>query len=258
MNIVVCVKQVPEEIRINKTKGTLMRDGIKGVINPCDKNAIETAIALKEKHGGKVTLVSMGPQDVENTMTHGLAMGADQAILICDMAFAGADTLATAFSLATAIKKLGDFQLVLCGRETMDSGTQHVGPQLAQYLGINQVTYVVNLTFENGKIIAKRRLKEEYETVEVGLPVLVTVVKGINEPRMPTYLDIYEASKKETFKWCNADLGLKNDQIGLQGSPTKIVNVFEPVAKRQCQMLKGSIEDVSNMLVQNLKSKDLV
>ena len=258
MNIVVCVKQVPEEIRINKSKGTLIRDGIKGIINPCDKNAIELAVALKEKHGGRVTLVSMGPKDVESTLTHGLAMGADGAVLMCDRTLAGADTLATALALATAIKKFGDFQLVLCGKETADSGTQHVGPQLACFLGINQITYVVNIVIEGEKIRAKRLLKDEYETVEVGLPVLATVTKGINEPRIPTYLDIYEASSKETHNWCIDDLGLKEDQIGLNGSPTKIAHVFAPEAKRQCKMLKGSPEDVSNTLIDDLKSKDLV
>ena len=258
MNTIVCVKQVPEEIRINKSRGTLIRDGIKGVINPCDKNAIELAVALKEKHGGKVTLVSMGPKDVESTLTHGLAMGADEAVLMCDRTLAGADTLATALALATAIKKLGDFQLVLCGKETSDSGTQHVGPQLACFLGINQVTYVVNIVIEGDRARARRQLKDEYETVELGLPLLATVIKGINEPRMPTYMDIYEASSKETHNWCIDDLGLKEDQIGLKGSPTKIADVFAPEARRRCKMLRGSAEDMSNTLVEDLKSKDLV
>ncbi|MDI6776499.1 MAG: electron transfer flavoprotein subunit beta/FixA family protein [Syntrophales bacterium] len=254
MNIVVCVKQVPEEIRINKKTGDLIREGIKGIMNPCDKNALELAVTLKEKHGGKVTLVSMGPQDVESTLTHGLAMGADQAVLLCDRRFAGADTLVTSFVLSEAIKKLGAFQLVLCGRETADSGTQHVGPQVAHYLKIPQITYVIDLTVNNGNLRAKRQLKDEYETVEAGLPALVTVLKGINEPRMPTYLDIYEAAKKDTHKWCMEDLGLREELV----SPTKIINVFTPEAKRKCKMLKGSVEEVSHSLVQELKSKELV
>ena len=253
MNIIVCVKQIPQEIRINKTKGTLIRDGIKGVINPCDKNALELAVSLKEKHGGKVTLVSMGPQDVETTLTHGLAMGAD-----CDRVCAGADTLATAFALATAIKKLDDVQLVLCGKETADSGTQHVGPQIAHYLGIPQITYIIDLVLDSGKMRAKRQLKDEYETVEARLPALVTVVKGINEPRMPTYLQIYEASKKDIHKWCAEDLSLKEDEVGVQGSPTRIINVFAPEAKRECKMLRGSVEDISSRLINDLKSKELV
>lgn len=253
MNIVVCVKQVPEEIRINKKTGALIREGIKGIMNPCDKNALELAVTLKEKHGGKVTLVSMGPQDVESTLTHGLAMGADRAVLLCDRRFAGADTFVTSFVISEAIKKLGDFQLVFCGRETADSGTQHVGPQVAHYLKIPQITYVIDLTVNNGKLRAKRQLKDEYETVEAGLPVLVTVLKGINEPRMPTYLDIYEASGKNTHKWCTEDLGLREELV----SPTKIINVFIPEAKRSCKMLKGSVEEVSHSLVQELRSKEL-
>ena len=254
MNIVVCVKQVPEEIRINKKTGALIKEGIKGIMNPCDKNALELAVTLKEKHGGKVTIVSMGPQDVESTLTHGLAMGADQAVLLCDRRFAGADSLVTSFVLSEAIKKLGDFQLVLCGRETADSGTQHVGPQIAHYLKIPQITYVIDLTVNNGKLRAKRQIKDEYETVETGLPALVTVLKGINEPRMPTYLDIYETAKKDTHKWRMEDLGLREELV----SPTKIINVFTPEAKRSCKMIKGSVEEVSHSLIQELRSKELV
>jgi electron transfer flavoprotein beta subunit len=254
MNIVVCIKEIPEEIRVNKKTYTLIREGIKGVMNPCDKNAIELSVTLKEKHGGKITLISMGPKNVEKTLIHGLAMGADQAVLICDRAFAGADTLATAFTLATAIKKLGHFQLVLCGKASADSGTQHIGPQIASFLGITQVTYAVGLVVENNKVQVKRRLRDEYETVEVEFPVLVTVVKGMNEPRIPTYPDIYEASKKDIFRWCDDDLGLKEDQVGLTGSPTKISNIFTPETMRQCKMLKGSLEEICNNLVQILKT----
>jgi len=254
MNIVVCVKQVPEEIRINKETGTLIREGIKGIMNPCDKNALELAVTLKEEHGGKVTLVSMGPQDVESTLTHGLAMGADQAVLLCDRGFAGADTLVTSFILTEAIKKLGAFQLVLCGRETADSGTQHVGPQVAHYLKLPQITNVVALNIENGKLRAKRQLRDEYETVEVRLPALATVLRGINEPRMPTYLDIYEASGKDTYRWCMDDLGLTEAQT----SPTKIINVSIPETKRSCKMLKGSAEEMAHSLVQELRNKELV
>ncbi|MFA4916887.1 MAG: electron transfer flavoprotein subunit beta/FixA family protein [Syntrophales bacterium] len=254
MNIVVCVKQVPEEIRINKETGALIREDIKGIMNPCDKNALELAVTLKEIHGGKVTLVSMGPQDVENTLAHGLAMGADQAILLCDRRFAGADTLVTSFIIAEAIKKTGNFQLVLCGRETADSGTQHVGPQIAHYLNIPQVTNVIALTVEAGKLRTKRQLKDEYEIVEVRLPSLVTVLKGINEPRMPTYLDIYEAAEKNTYRWSMDDLGLTE----APASPTKIINVFTPEMKRNCKMLKGSVEEMAHGLVRELKSKGLL
>jgi len=258
MNIIVCVKQIPEEFHINKTTGTLRRDGIKGIINPCDKNAVELAVNLKEKYNAKITLVSMGPEDVENTLTHGLAMGADKAVLVCDRVCAGADTLATAYALTSAIKKLGDFQLVLCGKETADSGTQHVGPQVAQLLGIPQVTYVADLVVEGDRIRAKRNLKNEYETIEVEMPALVTVAKGINEPRMPTYLEIYEASNKESNKWCIDDLDLKEEQVGVKGSPTRIINVFEPEAKRECKMFRGKVEEISNSLIQDLKSKELL
>jgi electron transfer flavoprotein beta subunit len=254
MNIAVCVKEIPEEIRVNKKTYTLIREGIKGIINPCDKNAIELSVTLREKHGGKVTLISMGPENVEKTLMHGLAMGADQAVLICGRAFAGADTLTTAFTLGAAIKKLGHFKLILCGKASADSGTQHIGPQIANFLGITQVTYAVGLAVENNKIRVKRQLRDEYETVEVEFPALVTVVKGMNEPRIPTYLDIYEASKKDILRWGNDDLGLKEDQVGLMGSVTRINNIFSLETMRQCKMLKGSLEEICNGLAKILKS----
>lgn len=258
MNIAVCVKQVPEEIRVNIKTGTLIREAGKGLINPCDKNAVELAVTLKELHGGKITLVSMGPRDVENILLHGLAMGADRAFLISDGAFVGSDTLATALALAKAIEKAGDFQLVLCGNETIDSGTRHVGPQIAQYLGIPQVTCVVEVDVIDGKISAKRRLDNEYERVEAAMPCLMTVLKDINEPRIPTYLDIYEAAKKESGLWGLADLGLRADQVGILGSPTRIADVFVPEAKRQCRMLEGRMSEVADNLVEFLRNDGLL
>lgn len=258
MDIVVCIKQVPEEIVINKKTGTLIRDNVRATINPCDKNAIELAVSLKEKHNAQITLVSMGPSDAEKTLTYGLAMGADQAVLLCDKAFAGSDTLATALVLSTAIKKIKHFDLILCGKETIDSGTQQVGPQIAHYLKISQVTSVIDLSVKGKKIHATRELRDEFETLEAKLPVLVTVNKGMNKPRLPTYLDIYEASNKDLFIWSANDIKVNKDQIGLNGSPTKIGNLFQPEKKRRCIMLKGSTSDVANSLLDHLRSKELI
>jgi electron transfer flavoprotein beta subunit len=258
MNTVVCIKQIPEEIRINRTTYTLVREGIKGIINACDKNAIELALDLREKHGGMVTLLSMGPQDVENTLMHGLAMGADRAILLCDSRFAGADTLATARSLSNALRKLGDFQLVLCGKESDDSGTQQVGPQIANYLRIDQVTYVVNLIVEGTKVRATRRLRNEYETVEAELPVLATVVKGMNRPRIPTYIEVYEAADKEILRWSGDDIGMKEGEMGLRGSSTRVESISAPDTLRECKMLRGSLQENCERIVSILKVKELV
>lgn len=258
MDIVVCIKQVPEEIVINKKTGTLIRDNVKATINSCDKNAIELAVSLKEKHTARITLVSMGPSDVEKTLTYGLAMGADQAVLLCDKAFAGSDTLATALVLSTAIKKIKYFDLILCGKETSDSGTQQVGPQIAQYLGIPQITSVADLSIKDDNIHATRELKDEFETLTAKLPVLVTVNKGINKPRLPTYIDIYEASDKNISIWSVNDIKVNKGRIGLDGSPTKIGNIFQPEKKRRCLMLKGSTSDVSSNLITYLRNKGLV
>lgn len=258
MNIVVCIKQVPDEIRIDKRTGTLVREGIRGVINACDKHALELAVSLKEQHGGRVTLVTMGPPQAESSLVEGLAMGADRAVLLCHRDFAGADTLATSYALAVAIKKAGEFHLILCGKETSDSGTGHVGPQLAQQLGLPQITGVTKVEVQGDKLRATRMLEDECEVIEAGLPLLVTVLKGINKPRLPTFSDIMEAADKEILRWCAEDLQIEKNRVGLLGSPTKIVNVFSPEAKRRCEMLTGSAEEVAGKLVSRLRDRSVI
>lgn len=259
MNIVVCIKQVPEEIKIDKSRGILVRGGIRGVINACDKHAIELAISLKEQRGGEVTLVTMGPPQAENSLAEGLAMGADRAVLLCDRDFSGGDTLATSYTMAVAIKKVGEFHLILCGKETSDSGTGHVGPQLAQHLGLPQVTGVIKVEeATKDRIRARRMLEDEIEVIEVRTPVLFTVPKGINEPRSPTFSDIMEAADKEFLRWCAEDLQIEKNRIGLLGSPTKITSVFSPEARRTCEMLSGSMEDVTTKLVNRLSDRGVI
>lgn len=255
--IVVCIKQVPEEAIIDKQTGTLRRD-VRGIINPCDKHALELGISMREKHNGKVTVVTMGPPQAESSLIEGLAIGADEAVFLCDKAFAGADTLATAYALATAIRKLGEFDLIICGKDTADSGTGHVGPQIAELLKIPQMTYIAEATLIGRKIKAKRMMGNEWEIVEAKLPTLLTVMKGINNPRSPSYSDILEASNKKIFRWHANELQVEKDKIGVAGSPTKIVNVFVPEAKRECEMLKGSPAEVARKLTKRLKDKGLM
>ena len=258
MRIVVCIKQVPEETIVDKQRGILRREGIRGVINPCDKNALELALSLKEKHGGTILLLTMGPPQAESSLIEGLAMGADSAILLSNRAFAGADTLATSFVLATAIRRRGDFDLILCGKETSDSGTGSVGPQLAEYLGIPQITSVAALELIEDKIRARRLMGDEWEVVEVIPPVLSTVMKGINAPRSPTYGDVIAAANKEILRWKASDLEIPEESIGLRGSPTKIVEVFPPQARRQCQMLRGKAGEVAQQMVTLLRDKGVI
>jgi len=195
VNIVVCIKQVPEttEVRVDPETKALIRDGVKSVINPFDENAIEAALQLREAHGGTVTALTMGPPQAEESLRQALAMGADEAVLLTDPASRGSDTLATSYTLAQMVRKLGDFDLILCGKQAIDGDTGQVGPGLAERLGIPQITFAIELEVSGDKLSARRVLDDFFELVEVKLPAVVTVVKQINEPRHPSMRNVLKA-----------------------------------------------------------------
>ena len=234
MNIIVCIKQVPgiTEVRINPETNTLIREGIPNIINPFDMYAIEEALRLKEKFGGKVTAISLGPPQSINALKEAVGMGADEAIQLSDRIFAGSDSWATAYTLALAIKKLGEFNIILCGKQAIDGDTGQVGPGIASQLGITQLTYVfkiITLDPEAGTIIVERLLEEGREIVEAKLPALLTVVKDINQPRSATLFHIRRASKLLIPTWTAADLpGADLSKLGLKGSPTQVIKIFSP------------------------------
>ena len=185
MNIIVCIKQVPEttEVRINPETNTLMREGVKAIINPFDMYAIEEGVRLKEKTGGKVTVLTMGPPQAETALKEAISLGADEAVLLSDRAFAGSDTWATSYTLAAGIRKLKDYDLIICGKQASDGDTAQVGPGIATHLDIPQVTYVKKIEEVKDKVIKVERMTEEgYEIIESRLPLLITVVKEINTP----------------------------------------------------------------------------
>lgn len=258
MDIVVCVKQVPKEFHVDLQGKRLIREGIKGEINPSDKNAIELALKFRQKHGGKVTLITMGPAQVEDSLLGGLAMGADEAVLLCDQKFADADTLATSYTLAGGIRKLGDFGLIICGNETADSGTGQVGIQIAEHLGLPQITNVTEAELIEGKLRVRRILEDECEIIAANPPVLITVLKGINEPRIPGYADIIGASKKPISRWNACDIGANDSRIGSKGSPIYMIDVFPIEATRQCQMLTGEADEIVAQLVSGLREKGIL
>ncbi|HOL66187.1 MAG TPA: electron transfer flavoprotein subunit beta/FixA family protein, partial [bacterium] len=189
MNIIVCIKQVPEttEVKIDPVTKRIVREGVKGVINPYDAYALEEAVRLKERFGGETTVISMGPPQAESALREALAMGLDKAILLSDRQFGGSDTLATSYTLACALRKIGSFDIVICGRETLDGSTGQVGPEMAVHLGIPYITFVsrINEVTPEG-LVCERLMEDHYETLQVPLPVLLTVVKEINEPRLPS------------------------------------------------------------------------
>jgi electron transfer flavoprotein beta subunit len=237
LNIIVCIKQVPDttEVKINPETGTLIREGVPSIINPFDTYAIEEGLLLKEKFGGKVTVISMGPPQAIEALKESVAMGADEAVLLSDRAFAGADTWATAYALSRAIRKLGEFDIILCGKQAIDGDTGQVGPGIAGQLGISQLTYVFKireLDPEAGTVLVERLLEEGREVVQAPLPALLTVVKDINQPRYPTFIGIRRATKMQIPVWTAADLPeCDSGRCGLNGSPTQVVRVFAPPAR---------------------------
>ena len=246
MHAIVCIKQVPDttDVKVNPETGTLIREGVPSIVNPFDTYAIEEALRLKEKFGGKVTVISMGPPQAKEALKEAVAMGADEAILLSDRAFAGSDTWATAYTLAQAIRKIGDFDVILCGKQAIDGDTGQVGPGVACQLEIEQLTYVFKIQeidFGARKVKVERLLEEGREVVETKLPAVLTVVKDINQPRYPSFLGIRRATRMEVPVWTAADLPDCNlELLGLKGSPTQVVRVFNPPPRGgQITMVEG-------------------
>ncbi|MDD3345832.1 MAG: electron transfer flavoprotein subunit beta/FixA family protein [Candidatus Omnitrophica bacterium] len=258
MNIIVCIKQVPEttEVRINPETNTLMREGVKSIINPFDMYAVEEAIRLKEKLGGKVAIVTMGPPQAEAALREAISMGADEGYLVCGREFAGSDTWATSYTLAGAIRKIGGFDLIICGKQASDGDTAQVGPGISTHLNIPQVTYVKKIEEAGDKSLkVERMLEEGYEVIETPLPALLTVVKEINEPRIPSLRGMMKAKSAKIITLTQKELQLDSQQIGLCGSPTQVVKIFAPTPRTGGQMLSGEAPDVAKQLVDLIKDE---
>ncbi len=255
MRIVVCIKQVPDsqEVRINPETGTLIREGVPSIINPYDLHAIEAGLQIKEKMGGKVTVLTMGPPQAENALRDALSMGADEAILLTDRAFAGADTWATAYTLSRAIRKIGA-DIVICGKQAIDGDTAQVGPELAEFLDIPHVSYVRKIeNITEGSITVQRLMEDGYDIVESSLPVLLTVVKELNEPRLPSLRGKMAAKKAEIKKLGAKEIEADESLVGLKGSPTQVKRIFAPELKKDRIMLEGSPEEQVQRLIEELR-----
>ncbi|MFX0188612.1 MAG: electron transfer flavoprotein subunit beta/FixA family protein [Candidatus Hodarchaeota archaeon] len=262
MIIFVCIKQVPgiTEVRIDPKTNTLIREGIPSVMNPMDKNGIELALEIKEKHGGGIIVLSMGPPQAEEVLREALAMGADKAYLLTDRAFAGADTLATSHTLALAINKILEDSkdkkyLVICGTQAIDGDTAQVGPELAEELGIPQITYVQKFEMSGDKIKVERVFRtEEVVIIETNLPALISVLKEINIPKYPTMAGIVDAYDKKKMVHLDANaVNADKSKIGLTGSQTEVWKIFMPERKGEHIKLSGTIEEMSRELCQKLK-----
>ncbi|MDD4869576.1 MAG: electron transfer flavoprotein subunit beta/FixA family protein [Kiritimatiellae bacterium] len=256
MHFIVCIKQVPDttDVKIDPKTNTLMREGVASIVNPFDMFAVEEALRLKEKLGGTVTALSMGPPQAEAALREVIAMGIDKGILVTDRAFAGSDTWATSYTLAMAIKKIGDFSMIICGKQASDGDTAQVGPGIATHLNLPQITYVRKIEEVDDKhIVAQRLLEDGHEFVDSPLPCVLTVVKEINEPRLASLKGKMAARKAVITKWTAQDIGAEPAKTGLDGSPTKVVKIFTPTPRQGGQILTGEPEEMVRKLVEQLK-----
>lgn len=261
MKILVCVKQVPDttEVKIDKEKGTLIRDGVPSILNPDDANALEEALILKDKYEDvTVTVVTMGPPQADVMLRECLAMGADDAILLSDRAFGGSDTWATSNTIAAGLKKIEDYDIIFAGRQAIDGDTAQVGPQIAEKLGIPQVTYVEKFELKGKEVIVQRQLEDGYEMIKVNTPVLLTAVKELNQPRYMSVDKIFAAYKKEIPIWTMADLDINTDQVGLKASPTKVFKSFTPAPRGKGVILEGTTKEIVTNLIVELKQKHII
>jgi electron transfer flavoprotein alpha/beta subunit len=261
MNIIVLVKQVPDasEVKINRETNTLIRDGVPSIINPYDMYAIEEALRLREKHGGKVTALTMGPPQAAEALKEAIALGVDDVVLISDRAFAGADTWATSYALSMAIRKIGGFDLVIAGKQAIDGDTAQVGPETADMLGVPFVAYIRKIEqVEGTKMVAERMMDEGYDVVETTLPAVITVVKEINTPRLPSLKGKMKAKTLKVSAWSAKDIEADESKIGLKGSPTQVVRIFPPAPRGGREMLSGTIEEQVATVAKKLKEQSLI
>jgi len=254
MRIVVCIKQVPDsaEVRINPETNTLIRDGVPTIINPYDMHALEAGLQIREQTGGKVTVLTMGPPQAETALREAIAMGADEAVLLTDRAFAGSDTWATAYTLSKAIEQIGA-DVILCGKQAIDGDTAQVGPEMAEFLDMPHISYIRKIVeVAADKLVVQRLMDDGYDVVESSLPVLLTVVKELNVPRLPSLKGKMAAKKAEIRKMSAADLQADEKDLGLNGSPTQVKNIFAPDSKKDRTMLEGSPEEKTDTLIKEL------
>ena len=243
MKILVCVKQVPDttEVRIDRETNTLQRQDVPSILNPFDRHALEAALRVKERCGGTVSVLTMGPLQAQEVLKECLALGADEAVLLSDKAFAGADTLATSRTLAAAISKLGPTELIFCGKQAIDGDTAQVGPELAEHLNMAQVTCVSGLEVfpEQQRLIAEREVEDGHEVLELPFPAVLTISKCLNELRYPSIKGRLRANKTPIPILNLEDLGLRAEETGLQGSPTRVVRIFAPETRKGGEVIQG-------------------
>jgi electron transfer flavoprotein beta subunit len=260
MNIVVCIKQVPDtnEVKLDPKTGTLIRDGVPSIINPDDKAGLEAALVLKDRFDAKVTVLTMGPPQADKALREALAMGADEAILLTDRAFAGADTWATSMTLAAAIRKI-DYDLIIAGRQAIDGDTAQVGPQIAEKLELPQVSYVKELDRDGDHLFITREFEDRMHKIKLKMPCLITTLAELNEPRYMSVAGIMDAYReKEVKTWTRADIVIDDAALGLKGSPTRVKKSFTKAVKAPGKKYDVDAAQAAQIILDNLKEKYII
>ena len=260
MRFLVCIKQVVDasKMEVDPATGRLKRNNANSIMNPLDLHALEAAFELREQTGGTVSVITMGPPQATYMLRECLAMGADEAYLLSDRVFGGADTCATSTTIAAGIRKVGDVDVIFAGRQAIDGDTAQVGPQVAQRLGLPVVTYVQDIQMGDGKAVVQRQLEDGYEIIEVQTPCLLTAVKELNQPRYMSIGGIVDAYKKEITVWDHNAVELDPKDCGLNASPTQVFRSFTPPQKGKGEMLSGTIQEMSAVLVDKLREKHYI
>jgi electron transfer flavoprotein beta subunit len=251
MRIIVCIKQVPgtNEVKIDTATNTIIRENVPAIINPFDTYAIEEAVRIKERAGAEVFGLSMGIPAASEMLKEAISLGIDKGVLMTDRKFAGADTLATSYALSRGIEKIGEYDLIICGKQATDGDTAQVGPSLARTLGIAYATDISKIIeIKSNKMCCLKITDDGYEEIEINLPALITVVKEINMPGLPSIKSMKEAKNSKieilTFEDINAD----EDRLGLKGSPTQVRKTFVPVHEANNEMIEGTLEEKAEKL----------
>lgn len=260
MNIIVCIKQVPDttEVRLDPITGTLIREGIPSIINPDDKAGLEAALRLKDQYGAKVIVLTMGPPQADLALREALAMGADEAYLITDRLFGGADTWATSSTVASAVRKF-DYDLIITGRQAIDGDTAQVGPQIAEHLGLANISYAEEIEVEGEYIRVKRQYEDRYHIIKAKMPCLITALSELNEPRYMTPGGIFDAYREKEVKvLTRADLDVADENIGLKGSPTRVIKSFTKQAKGKGTVVMLDPQESADWLTEKLQEKFII
>ena len=265
MRIIVPIKQVPETnaVRMDEETGTMVREGVEAIVNPLDLYAIEVALRLREAHDGEVVVVSMGPPKADKALREAISMGCDSGVLVSNKAFAGSDTWSTSYVLAASIKRIGGYDLIVCGERATDGDTGQVGPGIAAFLDLPVATYVGKVDDVTDKAARVRRLVEDgHEVLELDLPAVLTVVKEVGDPRLPTLRGKQRARKVEIPTWGPDDLDVEAESLGLKGSPTRVVKIFRPQVARECEKVKAAddagLAEAVDRVVAFLQEKELI